>query len=516
MMHLLGKAATAHTAATLLTIVVLGSSPPSALAQDNVTGKWGPKMKWPNVAIHVNVLPNGKVLFWGRREWNTDNDPPTPKGTLDPRESTPRVWDPVAGGFSETANKPGFNLFCSGHAFLADGRLLVVGGHIEDGKGEPRATIYDPSNNKWKEVDQMNRGRWYPTAVSLADGRVVVSSGSDENNHINPVQQVFGKDEHWKNIVDFVGLPLYPRMHVAPDGRVLMSGLNLERVGNDRFQGTYLLDVDANGGAGDWTRINAPHLGPLRDYYPSVMYDVGKVIVIGGGNKPRDDSETIDLNQSSPKWESAGKMFKRRRQHDATILPDGTVLVTGGTQGEGFNNLTTGSPIRSAEVWDPKTRKFTKLARMDVDRCYHATAVLLPDATVLAAGGGEYKPDGHHENPHEDSHLDAQIFSPPYLFRGSRPVITNAQAEDATFGGSFKIDTPDPGSIKQVNCVKLSSVTHAFNPGQRFASLKFVVDGASLKVTAPASGKVCPPGHYMLFILNEDGVPSKAKMMRFH
>ena len=94
-----------------------------------------------------------------------------------------------------------------------------------------------------------------------------------------------------------------------------------------------------------------------------------------------------------------------------------------------------GEPLRSAEIWDPKTGKWKKLAKAAVDRCYHSTAVLLPDATVLNAGGGEYSPnnDGN-PNPVADTHHDAQIFSPPYLFlangmRADRPVITSAPAD---------------------------------------------------------------------------------------
>ncbi len=126
-------------------------------------------------------------------------------------------------------------------------------------------------------------------------------------------------------------------------------------------------------------------------------------------------------------------MHFARRQHNATLLPDGTVLVMGGTQGNGgesngFNDLTPGQPIRSAELWDPKTGHWTLMARASVDRCYHSVAVLLPDATVLSAGGGEYRPNNNldRENNPNDSHKNAQIFSPPYLFRsGGMPGRTS-------------------------------------------------------------------------------------------
>src|SRR5207237_608598 len=153
------------------------------------------------------------------------------------------------------------------HTFLADGRLLVVGGHISDGHGEPRAAIYDPDQNSWTNIDNMNRGRWYPTAVTLPDGSVLVSSGSDEHGDVITMIQV-GKDGHWRNIVEHKDIALYPRLHVAPDGRAFLSGpLTL----------TQYLDTTGNG---KWTVVG-DRLNKFRDYAPSVLYDVGKVLFVG-------------------------------------------------------------------------------------------------------------------------------------------------------------------------------------------------------------------------------------------
>jgi galactose oxidase len=223
---------------------------------------------------------------------------------------------------------------------------------------------------------------------------------------------------------------------------------------------------------------------------------------------------------SPPAWQATSSMKFARRQHEATILPDGTVLVTGGTQGSGgpaggFNDLTPGAPVHAAELWNPKTGKWTVLAAAAVDRCYHSTAVLLPDATVLNAGGGEYSPnnDGM-ENPPDDTHKDAQIFSPPYVFTGSaRPEITTAPAE-VTYGATFDVGTPNPADIGQVTWLRLSSTTHAFNGSQRINFLKFSATPTSVTVTAPASPNVCPAGYYMLFVLNRANVPSVAKIVR--
>ena len=194
-------------------------------------------------------------------------------------------------------------------------------------------------------------------------------------------------------------------------------------------------------------------------------------------------------------------------------MPDGTVLVTGGTQGDGFNNLDPGQPVHQAELWDPATGNWTVLAAESVDRCYHATAVLLPDATVLSAGSGEFRPTPTTENDPKDSHRDGQIFSPPYLFKGARPVITSAPSS-VFYGQAFSVGTPQPAEIGQVTWVRLPSVTHSFDQNQRINFLQFQVNGNALSVTAPANANFCPPGHYMLFILNQLKVPSVAQIIQ--
>ena len=163
---------------------------------------------------------------------------------------------------------------------------------------------------------------------------------------------------------------------------------------------------------------------------------------------------------------------------------------------------------------DPATGQWAKLAGEVVDRCYHATALLLPDATVLSAGGGEYRPDHVNPNDPEDSHRDAQIFSPPYLFKGPRPVITSDPKAVVTYGEAFEIRTPQPNNIGKVSWIRLPSVTHSFDQSQRINFLPFQVDAGTLRVTAPHSPNVCPPGHYMLFIVSKAGVPSVARIVQ--
>jgi galactose oxidase len=474
-------------------------------------GAWGGVFALPNVAIHTHLLPNGKVLFWGRRD--------SPKGKLDEHFCTPQVWDPATGAVVATPQPKRqdgtpVNLFCSGHTLLPDGRVFVGGGHWLDSQGIEQAAIYDFRTNLWTALPAMNSGRWYPTAITLPDGRPLILSGSflganGKNTPHNIIPQVWNGNS-WHNLVSFPGdvLELYPCMHVAPDGRLFMSGPLAQ---------SWLLDPI---GDGKWSKLEGGlRANARRDYTPSVMYDVGKIIYIGGGNNPGEGDqpptsavEHIDLTVPAPSWTPTVSMHFPRRQHNATLLPDGTVLVTGGTRGPGFNDLHPNQPVHEAELWDPSTGQWTVLAAERVDRCYHSTAILLPDATVLSAGGGEYKPHDDIPNPPEDTHRDAQIYKPPYLFRGPGPQLTQAPTE-VQYGETFDVATPAPNDIAKVSWLRLASTTHTNNMNQRINFLRFQVDGNKLRVTSPDTPQHCPPGHYMLFLLNKQGVPSTAKII---
>jgi galactose oxidase len=323
-------------------------------------------------------------------------------------------------------------------------------------------------------------------------------------------------DAPWKQLTPFIEAAdlqqfLFPRFHLAPDGRVFMAGPGID---------SFFFDT---AGTGTWVQSSSRQAGP-REYAPSVMYDVGKIVFIGGGNDPDTHLpaqlvEKIDLTSPAPAWQPAQSMHFRRRQHNATLLPDGTVLVTGGTQGsggaggQGFNDLTPGMPVHVAELWDPKSDRWTLMAAEQIDRCYHSTAVLLPDGRVMSAGGGEYQPAVElASNDPADTHLEAQIFSPPLLFRGPRPEILDVPAE-ITYGQTFPVTTSGSVEIGSASLVGLSSVTHSFNTGQRINFLTISVSENSVTLTAPPNANVCPPGFHLLFLLSKDGVPALGRMI---
>lgn len=458
-------------ALTVAALIALCLRATPGAAQQDIVGQWSRVSDLPYFPVHVHMLPTEKVMIWPGDGGVSGNDP--------------RSWTPATESVSPLS-KPGYDLFCSGHSFLADGTLFVAGGHIQNSVGLARASTYNPFTNTWSNLPNMNAGRWYPTTTVLANGDVLVVSGEiDGTVGVNTVPQVFQvSTQTWRNLTA-LGQDLYPMMLLAPNGKVFNAGPTTV---------TRYLDTSGNG---TWTVV-ANRVGGYRDYGSAVMYAPGKVLVMGGGDPPNNTAEVIDLNQAVPSWRRVGDMQFPRRQINAVLLPDGKVLITGGTSGSGFNN--SGAPVYAAELWDPATETWSLMASASIPRLYHSATLLLPNGQVLSTGGNGYP--------------QTEIYSPPYLFKGTRPEITSAPLSVA-YGQSFFIETPDAATISKVTMLRLSSVTHAFNMSQYINVLSVAPTPTSggLNVTAPPNGNVAPPGHYLLFILNGNG-PSVAKIVQ--
>src|SRR6266403_973919 len=456
----------------------------SASAQDPVTiGQFSSVITWPYRAIHAHVLPTGKVLWWPGYEQG-DN---------------PTLWNPSA-NTNTPVTHAGANIFCSGHAFLPNGQLLVAGGHINSYVGLPSAYTYNPLDNTWTRLPDMNNGRWYPTYTTLPYGDMLVISGFINTTvGVNVEPQVWqSATGSWRNLsTAHLALPFYPFMFVAPNGKVFCAGPS---------QTTRYLDVT---GTGAWSSVASNHYG-VRNWGSAVMYDDGKVLLMGGSpcgfyasncaTYPTATAEVIDLNSPTPAWEYTGSLAVGRKLHNATLLPDGKVLVTGGDQGTGDPNSPSPIPAYASELWDPATGMWSTMASLTKFRGYHSIALLLPDGRVLSGGG-------------DAGGASTEIYSPPYLFNGSRPTITSAPTSIA-YGESFFVGTPDAISISKVTLIALSSVTHGFNMGQRISRPLFSQATGGLNVTVPSNPNKIPPGYYMLFILNSNGVPSVAKIVQ--
>ena len=440
----------------------------AAVGNEATVGKWAAPFKWPIVALHVHLLRNGKVLSWGKF-------------------GDPYVWDPSLKTFTPVPS-PSW-LFCSGHAFLPDGRLLVNGGHISDLHGLPDANLFDPATMSWSSRPAMAKGRWYPTTTTMANGEAVTVSGTDQRAAIVSVPEVW-TGSGWRPLSSAGrSLPNYPRTFLAPNGKLFYAGENR--------MSAYL----STSGTGSWSNVGDRRYG-VRDYGAAVMYLPGKILYVGGG-RTTNTAEIIDLTRPAPSWEWTGSMAHKRRHLNATILADGQVLVTGGTSGTAFSDE--GSAVHVAELWDPGTGRWTAMASSSVSRVYHSTSLLLRDGRVLHTGSGDASGAIDHRN--------GEIFSPPYLFRGTRPTISSGPST-VNYKENFLVGTASPSSITRVTWIRLGSVTHAFDMNQRFQELSFTRVSGGLNVVAPSDRNLAPPGHYLLFILNSKGVPSIAKIIR--
>ncbi|MDB5105428.1 MAG: Galactose oxidase precursor [Fibrobacteres bacterium] len=457
-----------------------------AFAQDPaVVGRWGSLIKAELVPIHVMLLPNGKIMYWDRHDQGT-------------HDMTPRIWDPGANTTTKAPN-PGYDMFCAGHSQLRNGDVLIAGGHQQDFFGEDKMRIYNWRTNTFDAgLPNMNAGRWYPTATTLANGDVLITSGNTTGQTaFNEIPQVY--EYRTRTLRTLTGaqqvIGLYPWMFVRPGNKVFLAG-------EDSL--TRMLDVS---GTGKWTTIGMTRSGKNRNYGSAVMYEPGKVMICGGGRQPPLASvETIDLNEGAPAWKFSDSMHFARRHQTAVMLPDGKVIVTGGTSGRGDNNVV--GAVFNAEMWDPATGHWTVLAPASTVRIYHSFSLLLPDGRILTGGGGH---PGEESN-YLSEHPDFEIYEPPYLFKGTRPVI-DAAPDTLFYGKTFALSTKVAGAPK-VSLLRLAAVTHAFDHNANFNRLAVTRQSAtSLLVTPPSDSALDQPGAHMLFLLDEAGIPSLAKIV---
>ncbi len=485
-------------------LVGAGRSPQPAdaaeVAVEAQQGAWSEVGDWNFIPIHASLLDDGRVLTYGGTRTGSQGG-----FELD-------VWDPAqglgAGAHTTIANDLGTNLFCS---FSIDDpsqrRTLMLGGQLHNGRAPSFTAGFDGSN--LADFDTMNESRWYPTATTLWDGRILVQGGvpTGFGSRANPVTvaEVHTPGEGWR-VLEGTRNPgvwdtlnygwWYPKSHVTPAGKVW----------NLAWNQMYELDPD---GAGSVIPLGTFPTDNVGGSSASVMFDTGLVLQVGGGERGSDDrrfigsnqATVIDLNYDPPRIRAAATMNFRRHWADAVVLPDGRVLVIGGSE---VNNRNDGLAL-SPEVWDPATDTWTVLAANEIPRLYHSTTLLLPDGSIYTGGGGA---------PGPQNNLNAEVFYPPYLYgadgnRAEQPEILNAPSE-LTYGQRFAIDVDGP--VDRVTLIKAGNNTHGMTT-QIFQELTFTPSGGQLLVDAPDHATVATPGRYLLFVLDAAGVPSEARIV---
>jgi len=480
------RAFDAHTRAVSSAASRHAAAAVAAAPQD--AGEWGPVVDWPVIGVHVALLPNGKVLAYDSIGDNATETYPVQDHTR------ATVWDPETGTQTPVNVDTGYNVFCSGLAHLMDGRMFLAGGNKDQAlNGIVQTHLFDPATNTWRLGPDMAAGRWYPSVTPLRNGEMLITSGRVDTPE---VRTTAGSLRSLSTAS--LSLPLYPWMDVAPDGRAFYSGPDPT------------MRALNTSGTGSWQTFGQRD-AINRDYGGHALFDIGKMLVAGGGPSTT-DARVINVNAATPTVAPTAPMAFGRRQHNLTVLADGSVLATGGnSSGAGLVDLNNG--VYPAEQWNPATGQWRTLASMQVTRQYHSTALLLPDGRVLSAGGGIC---GTCDQVHYLA-KNAEVFSPPYLFQADgspapRPVIDDAPSA-TTYGADMTIATATPGSIAKVALVRLGAVTHSDNMEQRYIPLAFSAGASALTATAPANANIAPPGYYMLFIVDSNGVPSVAQMV---
>jgi hypothetical protein len=474
-------------AAAVLAAVALGviATLPQATAQTSAdpatVGRWSAPFAIGVKGIHSTVLGNGKVLLFSYPVQAVGSDA--------------RVWNPASGGTTDVSLAWARDIFCAGHSLLPDGRVFITGGHVHAGPyglGVKNNDFFDPASGSFSPAPMLSEERWYPTNVTLGNGRVLIFGGLKNGPENIKALTVEAYDPSGNAITTLPssadkGLGNYPRLHLLRNGKIAWT--NQAR--------TQLFNPETNG----WTASALTSGGGRGESFASVLLPGSTKILRFGGpdgsGGATAGAEIGDFSTSTPTWRPTGSMSTGRVWVNPVLLPDGKVLAVGGGRGGTYTN-----PVLQSELFDPATETWSVMASQQAPRVYHSTAVLLPDGRVLSAG---------HDNGNFQT--TAEIYSPPYLFKGPRPSTTGAPSS-VDYGDRFTVSTPDARSIARVALLRPDSNTHSLNQDQRYEDLAFsVTDDGTLSVTAPAGGNVAPPGPYMLFLISGSGVPSVASFI---
>ena len=476
------------TRRSALILLVLLSAPfrEASAANSSTLGDWSPVKPWPLIAVHAVLMPDGRVLTYG-----------TTASGQQTGVFIYAVWDPSAGldaGHLTLPNTTGTDIFCSSQVVLPGGnQVFIAGGDNWTGSattntGNNNSNLFDYNIDTLTRQSNMKRIRWYSSSTVLLNGEVYIQGGKSAEDH--PEIRNSNGAFRLLNGADTSALFYYfPRNFIAPDGRIF---------GYDANGNMYYVSTTGSGSLTPLSQFTAPKGRGSS----AAMFRPGRILQFGGSSK---GARIIDITSGTPVLTSTANLSSKRFWVNATILADGKVLATGGSE---VDNQMTGVNY-SAEIWNPSTGQWVRGAEGDRARLYHATALLLPDASVLVAGGGAIGPQ---------TNTNVEVYYPPYLYNGSggwaaRPGIESAPSF-IEIGGSFAVDLADTDAIDRVVLVKTGSVSHSFNMDQRFVELVFQQAGSRLTVQAPTRAADAPPGFYLLFVLNQAGTPSIARIAR--
>ena len=461
--------------------------------------------------VHAALLHTGSVLFFA----GSGNDPDRHNA----HQYATAVWHYPQPQYSRPATP--VDLFCCGHAFLPDGRLLASGGteQYDPFFGLRQAVVFDPyggpadpvsptgTAGAWTAEPDMAHGRWYPSLITLQDGRVLAVSGLDETSQLNVNPEIYTDGPGWAGPMppSPANWPQYAHLFLLADSRIYYSG---GQYGGNNGVRPSLWDLAAN------TALEVKGVlvdAGKRNQSASVLLPPAqgqRVMLMGGGPSDMHDqtgatstTAICDLSDPDAAIATAAPMNMRRMHLCATLLPDRTVMVNGGSMMEESN----ADAVFEAEIYHPDAGgapgTWSMAAMSRVARLYHSVALLMPDGKVVTSGSNPQR---------KTEELRIEVFWPPYLFAGNRPRCTPAETE-IHYGGTLTAAVPDPGQIGSVCLIRPGATTHSTDGEQRLVDLPHQAAGPSqVSLQLPPDPRIAPPGWYMLFAVSADGVPSEA------
>lgn len=480
-------------------------------------GQWGPVIPFEIVPVAVANLPDGRLITWSSQFPNTW----LAAGT---GMTYTQLFDPATDNtLPSTVTQTDHDMFCPGINNLSDGRILSAGGTTSE-----RTSIYDPVTNVWSEAADMNVPRGYQGNVTLSDGSVFTVGGSwDAGPDGSKNAELWTQETGWVYLPgiasdDFLyntndrafeyegvfRLDNHVWLWPAPNGKLFQAGPGEEM---------HWIDVVGNNGTGSWVSAGQRADDTYSMKGTTVMFDTGRILKVGGSrsydsNTPaKERSFVIDINGtygSIPAvTETANTLEFARTMHNSTVLPNGEVLVTGGLDhAETFTDV--GAAL-TAEIYNPVTNSWRSVAGMATPRTYHSVAILMLDGRVFVGGGGLCD-----NTPGCVNNDNAEIYSPPYLFDGSGNLATRPEimTVPATADYNSNISVTTDTNVTEFSLIRFSAATHSTNNEQRRIPLT-TTGGTSHSLTIP-DRNLLPPGYYMLFALDANGVPSEAKAIQ--
>ncbi|WP_053066700.1 Ig-like domain repeat protein [Archangium gephyra] len=305
------------------------------------------------------LLLNGKVLAAGGTGAGSSSSPPV---------SSAELYDPLTGTWSATGSLPA-PLIDHTATLLLDGKVLVAGGNSSTSYYLANAQLYDPATGAWSATGSLKTGRHWHTATLLHNGKVLVAGGSGASGgYLTSAELYDPATGTWSTTGPSTQGSVWHTATLLPNGKVLVAG-------GFRVSRAELYDPTT----GTWSATSP--LGSWLYWHTATLLATGKVLVAGGSDDSKSVASALLYDPATGTWSGTGAPAYPRDSHSATLLPDGKVLVVSGADSTSYTFW-----LVNSELYDPATGTWSTTNAMGRLRYRHA-ATLLPNGSVLVSGG---------------------------------------------------------------------------------------------------------------------------------